>query len=345
MAITRSDVAVLAGVSPAVVSYVINGGPRPVSVATRARVEAAILELGYRPNAIASALRGGTTRSVGLLTPGQHNPYYAELVESIERQFTDLGYLVLTASTSHNRAQEERYLHSLIDRKVDALVLSSSVTLARSGARAMEEVPVIVLDNVSETSGLSGIGWDEQADAAYAVEHLQQHGHREIGCIAGPPRDPISSARLRGWRDQQRLSGLPHGADLQAPNEYSEEGGYAAAMTLLRPRSERGATQPVRPQALYVSSDVQAVGALYACYELGLRVPEDVAVVGHDGTRAASFTTPPLTTLRQDLQYVAQLAAAHTVQRIASPATPLLRVKLRGNLVIGRSCGCDAAAT
>lgn len=335
MAVTRSDVALLAGVSPAVVSYVINDGPRPVSARTRARVEAAILELGYRPNAIASALRGGTTRSVGLLTPGQHNPYYAELVESIERRFTELGYLVLTASTSQDRAQEERYLHSLIDRKIDALLLSSSVTLARTGSRAMEDVPVIVLDNVAENSGLSGIGWDEEADAASAVEHLQQHGHREIGCIAGPPLDPISSARLRGWHRQQEQAGLPHGENLHVANEYSEEGGYAAALTLLR--------RPHPPAAIYVSSDVQAVGALYACYEIGVRVPGEVAIVAHDGTRAASFTTPPLTTLRQDLQYVARLAASHTVDRISSPETPLLRVKLRGNLVIARSCGCEAS--
>jgi LacI family transcriptional regulator len=338
MAVTRSDVALLAGVSPAVVSYVINDGPRPVSPTTREKVESAIRELGYRPNAIASALRGGATRSVGLLTPGQHNPYYAELVESVERRFTELGYLVLTASTSANRAQEERYLHSLIDRKVDALLFSSSVTLARSWSNALAEIPVIVLDNVAEGAGLSGIGWDEQADAASAVEHLQQHGYESIGCVAGPPRDPISSARLAGWRSQQQLAGLENGSDLVAANEYSEEGGYAAAMALLHPRAGS------RPRAVYVSSDVQAVGVLYACFELGLRVPQDVAVVAHDGTRAASFTTPPLTTLRQDLQYVARLAAAHAVERIETPSTPLLRVTLRGNLVIGQSCGCELVA-
>jgi LacI family transcriptional regulator len=338
MAVTRSDVALLAGVSPAVVSYVINDGPRPVSPATRQRVESAIRELGYRPNAIASALRGGATRSVGLLTPGQHNPYYAELVESVERQFTELGYLVLTASTSQNRAQEERYLHSLIDRKVDALLFSSSVTLARSWSNALSEIPVIVLDNVAEGSGLSGIGWDEQGDAGSAVEHLQQHGYRSIGCVAGPPRDPISSARLAGWSAQQRLAGLANHSDLVAANDYSEEGGYAAAMALLHPRVDD------RPRAIYVSSDVQAVGVLYACFELGLRVPDDVAVVAHDGTRAASFTTPPLTTLRQDLQYVAQLAASHAVERIESLSTPLLRITLRGNLVIGQSCGCELVA-
>lgn len=334
MAVTRSDVARLAGVSPAVVSYVINDGPRPVSPATRARVESAIRELGYRPNAIASALRGGATRSVGLLTPGQHNPYYAELVESVERRFTELGYLVLTASTSHNRAQEERYLHSLIDRKVDALLFSSSVTLARSWSNAASDIPVIVLDNVADGAGLSGIGWDEQADAAAAVEHLQHHGYGTIACVAGPPRDPISAARLDGWRRQQADAGRAHGPELVAANEYSEEGGYAAALALFAHRQ-------ARPRAVYVSSDVQAVGVLYACFELGLRVPEDVAVVAHDGTRAASFTTPPLTTLRQDLQYVAQLAAAHAVERIESPSAPLLRVTLRGNLVVGQSCGCD----
>ena len=172
-------------------------------------------------------------------------------------------------------------------------------------------------------------------DAAAAVEHLQEHGYETIGCVAGPPRDPISAARLAGWRAQQAVAGLAV-SEFVVANDYSEEGGYAAAMTLLAGRSPAA-----RPRALYVSSDVQAVGVLYACFELGLRVPDDVAVVSHDGTRAASFTTPPLTTMRQDLQYVAHLAAAHAVERIENPEAPLLRVSLRGNLVVARSCGCE----
>lgn len=109
MAVTRSDVARAAGVSPAVVSYVLNGGPRPVSAAARSRVEAAIDELDYRPNAIASALRGGSTHSVGMLSPDPLDPYFAELSEAMEREFSSAGYVVLTGHTRGDKTREERY--------------------------------------------------------------------------------------------------------------------------------------------------------------------------------------------------------------------------------------------
>jgi LacI family transcriptional regulator len=341
VAATRSDVALRAGVSPAVVSYVINNGPRPVSAETRARVEAAVQELGYRPNAIASALRGGSTRSVGLLTPNQRNPFYGELAESIERHFSARGYLVLTANTHYDRGREERYLRTFVDRKVDALVVSSGVSLARSSPSDMDDLPVVVLDAVGDGSRFSGIGSDEPMDAAAAVEHLQHHGHTLIGCVAGPPRIQVEAGRVRGWRAQQNAAGLPSGEELIASAEPSEEGGNAAALLLLSSHGRPWAVHGRPPSALFVASDVQAIGAIYACHELGLRVPEDVAIVSFGGTRSASYTIPPLTTLRQDIDYLAATTAAHLADRLADPTLARLRMTLRGNLVLGRSCGCD----
>ena len=340
MAVTRSDVARLAGVSPAVVSYVLNPGSRPVAATTRERVEAAITELDYRPNAIASALRGGSTRSIGFLTPNQRNPFYAELAEAVERRFNASDYLVLAGHTNNDRSREEAYLRAFIDRRIDALVLSSGVSLVRSAPPVMHQLPVVVLEETNESTLFSSIGADEAADAATAVEHLQRHGHALIGCIGGPPWITVEDSRVDGWRQQQRVMGLAHGDELIAVAEQSEAGGDSAASLLLSERGRPWALHGRRPSALFVTSDAQATGAIFACHELGLRVPEDVAIVSFGGTAPAAYTMPPLTTLRQDIDYLATATVTHLCAAIADAETPRVDVTVRGNLVIGRSCGC-----
>ncbi|MDQ1530036.1 MAG: LacI family transcriptional regulator [Microbacteriaceae bacterium] len=339
MVVTRSDVARAAGVSPAVVSYVLNNGPRPVSTDLRARVEEAVSRLGYRPNAIAAALRAGTTQSIGFLVPNPRNPFFAELAEAVERNFSERGYLVLTANTYYDRGREERYLRTFIDRNVDGLIFGAGVTLVASPLPSVAQ-PVLVLDAPNGQRGWSSIATEDAEDAAMAVEHLQRHGHSLIGCIAGPPHVATEAARIAGWVRQQDSVDLPSGSELVAYAEISEEGGNAAALQLLSQHGRPWAVHGRRPTALFVASDAQAVGAIHACYELGLRVPDDIAIVSMGGTRAAGYTIPPLTTLRQDVEYIAGTAAVHLLHRVSDSSTPPLHARLRGNLVVGRSCGC-----
>lgn len=341
MAVTRADVARAAGVSPAVVSYVLNNATRPVAASTRARVEAAISRLGYRPNAIASALRGGSSRTIGLLTPDFRNPYYAELSEAIERRFLAAGYLVLIGKTFYDRTREERYFHTFVERKVDGLIFTSGVSLHRSPLPNLYELPLVVVDDFkTDTGNIWSIGTDDTADAAITVEHLQRHGHELIGCIAGPARVPTAEARIYGWRAQQRAVSSPSGDELVAFAESSEEGGNFATLALLSKHGRPWAIHGRRPSALFVASDVQAIGALYACFELGLRVPEDVAIASFGGTKVASYVIPPLTTLRQDVEFIATTATSYLLNKIANPAQEIRHMTLHGNLVIGRSCGC-----
>lgn len=341
MGVTRSHVAKLAGVSPAVVSYVINNGPRPVAPRTRAAVEAAIEQLGYRPNALASALRAGSSRSVGLLIPTQKDPFYAALAEAVERRFSALGYLVLTGNTYYDRSREERYLRTFVDRKVDALIMSSGISLISSGEPGLDALPVLVLDAAPDDTPYLSITVQEADDAALAVEHLQRHGHALTGCIAGPRNVTVEAERIRGWRQQQHAAGLPAGDELIAYADTSEIGGESAASVLLSPHGRSSVLHGRRPTALFVTSDIQATGALYACYELGLHVPDDVAIVSLGGTRSASYTIPPLTTMRQDVEYIAGMAAKELLKRVKDPTGTPPRSSLRGNLVVGRSCGCN----
>ncbi|MEV6632552.1 LacI family DNA-binding transcriptional regulator [Actinoplanes sp. NPDC051470] len=342
MAVTRSDVARAAGVSPAVVSYVLNNGPRPVATTTRARVLAAIDQLGYRPNAIASALRGGSTQTIGLLTPNRSNPFYGSLAEAIERALGEQGYLTLTGSTYGYRASEERLLQTFVDRKADGLIITSGVALAGGVELAELEQPVLLLEQRSDPDDrISTISTEDERDAARAVDHLQIHGHELIGCITGPPHVSTDGLRLEGWRAQQRRAGRPAGDGLVAFAEVSEGGGYQAAGLLLSRHGRPWTLYGRRPSALFVASDVQAIGVLHACWELGLRVPDDVAVVSMGGTGAARYTIPPLTSMRQDVEYLARTACAQLLAEIRRPGTAAAHVRLTGNLVVGRTCGCE----
>jgi len=339
MAVTRSDVAQAAGVSPAVVSYVLNNGPRPVSKDARARVTAAVEKLGYRPNAIASALRGGSTHSIGFMSPNPRNPFYAELGEALERHLSARGYLVLTGNTYYDRSREDRYLRTFIDRKVDGLIFSSGISLVASPAPGIEQ-PVLALDFAGANDQFSTVRTDDAADSASAVEHLQRHGHELIGCIGGPSLIGTEPERINGWRRQQDAAQLPSGDELVAFGEMSEDGGNAAASQLLSDHGRPWALHGHRPTALFVASDVQAIGVIYACYELGLRVPEDVAIVSLGGTKAVGYTIPPMTSMRQDIEFTASLATENLLARIHDSSLAPSAVTLRGNLVIGRSCGC-----
>lgn len=340
MTVTRSDVARRAGVSPAVVSYVLNNGPRPVARSTRERVEQAIADLNYRPNAVASALRGGRTMSVGYITPDTQNPYFAELGEAIESAFLTRGYLVLTGNTYFELEREQRYLRAFVDRQVDALVFSSGISVGSSELAARHRVPCLFMDTYGTATAESVVRSDDVGDSATAVDHLQGHGHSLIACIGGQVNVAADDARIAGWRGQQVRAGLPAGDELVAYAEMSEQGGYLAAIALLtehgRPMSVHGSL----PTALFVSSDVQAIGALFACAEIGLRVPTDVAIVSMGGTKAARFTLPPLTAMRQDVKHLAELTATHLIDRALDYSTPSIQIEVQANLVIGRSCGC-----
>jgi LacI family transcriptional regulator len=322
-----------------VVSYVLNRGPRPVSAAARSRVEAAIEQLDYRPNAIASALRGGSTHSVGMLSPDPLDPYFAELSEAMEREFSNSGYVVLTGHTRGDRTREEGYVRTFVARQVDGLIFATGATGSLEGL----ECPVLVIDGSVPAESISAISIDQPADATVAVEHLQRHGHRLIGCISRPPGLGTSGNSIDGWRAQQTLAGAPTGDELLAFAETSEEGGNLAAHLLLSDHGRPWAIHGTRPTAIFVGADVQAIGAIHACWELGLRVPEDVAIVAIGGTRPAAFTVPPLTTMRRDLPYLASRAVSEMLGRFEEPSRPPRHATMRGNLVVGRSCGCHVA--
>jgi LacI family transcriptional regulator len=316
--VTRNDVAEYAGVSTAVVSYVVNEGPRKVAPETRNRVLEAIRVLGYRPNATARALRMGTTRTFGLITPDGGNPLFAELAKAIDKEASARGYVVLQTSTDGDPATERAKVVELLHRQVSGLLLVAPTEDPDLGEA---DVPVVAINRV--LSAASSVRPQYREGARRGVEHLIGHGHRTIGLVIGGRG---RRERELGWRDALEAAGLDEGPI--ARTTFSRQGGYDAGKRLL------GATN--RPTAIFASSDLQAVGVLRAIHEAGLRVPEDIAVVAFDGTAETEYSWPPLTVVRQPLEDLAREA----VGRLIDGEDAIEALTVPTELIIRKSCGC-----
>lgn len=321
---TRSDVARRAGVSTAVVSYVVNNGPRPVAAATRERVLAAMSELGYRPNGLARALRLRRAQAVGLVVPDVGNIYYGALAREISDRAFLAGYAMLLGDSNNQIDRERAQIESLVGRQIDGLVV---VSLEPGSKAETGDTPVVYLDQRSVPGQLS-IVVDNPGGAALAVEHLLGHGRRRIAHLAGPEGAPGSSERRRGWAEALAAAGIEPSDDLLARGDYTREGGRRAGLDLL--------TRSGRPDAVFVASDVQALGLLVAARELGLRVPEDIAVISFDGTEESLYSAPPLTAIEQPLDRLAEAALA----TVLGDEHPDERRVVPVRLVVRESCGC-----
>jgi LacI family transcriptional regulator len=317
--VTRNDVAEYAGVSTAVVSYVVNEGPRRVAPETREKVLEAIRVLGYRPNATARALRMGTTRTFGLITPDGGNPLFAELAKAIDKEASARGYVVLQTGADGDPATEQAKIAELLTRQVSGLVLAAPT---EDPDLSDVDIPVIAINRVLRSA--SSVSPQYREGAARGVEHLIGHGHRSIGLVIGHSRDGRTTDRELGWRDALERAGLEAGPI--ARTTFSRQGGYDAGRELL--------TQ--RPTAIFASSDLQAVGVLRAIHEAGLRVPDDIAVLAFDGTAETEYSWPPLSVVRQPLERMAQEA----VTRLIDGQDGVEVVTYPTELILRRSCGC-----
>lgn len=328
--VTRNDVAEYAGVSTAVVSYVVNEGPRRVSPETRERVLEAIRVLGYRPNATARALRMGTTRTFGLITPDGGNPLFAELAKAIDKEAAARGYVVLQTSADGDPDTEHAKIAELLTRQVSGLVL---VAPTEDPDLADVDVPVVAINRAVPAA--TSVRSQYREGARQGVDHLIGHGHRVVGLVIGGSRrggggeksgGRGASERELGWRDALRKAGLEPGP--VARTTFSRRGGYDAGRELL------DATP--RPTAIFASSDLQAVGVLRAIHEAGLNVPDDIAVLAFDGTAETEYSWPPLSVVRQPLEQLAHQA----VTRLIDGSDAIEAVTCPTELILRRSCGC-----
>ncbi|RDV43151.1 LacI family transcriptional regulator [Leifsonia sp. ku-ls] len=323
---TGRDVAERAGTSTAVVSYVFNNGPRNVSAATRERVLKAAAELNYRPNALARALSAGRTLSVGLIVPDIANPYFGELARAVEDAATGHGRLLLIANSAGDEDQEQRHLTSLIERRVDGIVLVSVSDAPRIAAPAEAGIPVVALHPLDLEQPASSLTIDYDRAAEEATKHLIDHGYTSIGALTGPSDSAGSRQHLAGFtRAILRQPGI---RSSHRRSETSRADAAAVARAWLQ--------EPDRPRAIYVATDEQAFGVLSAAAELGLAVPADVAVVGFDGTAHSRYAVPPLSTVRQPIE----MLATRAIEVLTAPEAGQVHETLPHHFQARASCGC-----
>ena len=320
-----------AGVSTAVVSYVINGGPKPVAPHTAARVRNAIDLLNYRPNVNAQALRRGTTEMLGLVLSDPTNPFFTEFAAAIGTAAFVRGHALMIAAARGSEDVEMQLVDDLVRRQVDGLIVAS--VFARPDLvikNYNRNTPTVWIDAPGVIPGYACVRSDSYQGALLGVRHLiEVHGHRRIGLVVGGPGSINADPRQRGWQDALTAAGLEQGPFARV--EWSREGGYAGGQTLM----DLG--DP--PTAIFASSDLQAVGVLRAAHERGIRVPEDLAVVAFDGTKESEFCWPPLTVVAQPIDEMAEAA----VRLVLDESRPDLYETFVGELVIRRSCGCAAS--
>jgi LacI family transcriptional regulator len=331
--VTRDDVARSAGVSTAVVSYVVNGGPRPVSEATRSRVERAIRDLGYRPNGIARALVTQRSNALALVVPDAVNPFFAELAQAVEVASFSHGYTLLIGNARDDPEVELSYVRTFLERGVDGVILSPSASAEATGELLMSvSVPTVVIDRALDTEGFDTVVVDNVRGGHSATTHLIQHGHRIIGCLAGPREVRTARDREYGWNNALRDAGGDGLTGASVSTSFSRHAAYAATLDLL----SRGPT----PSAIFATADEHAVGIYRAAAELGRRIPDDLAVVSFDNADAARFAVPALSTVHQPLEQMAERAVALILARLADPKSPPIHERLPVQLVPRGSCGC-----
>ena len=359
---TRDDVAKEAGTSSAVVSYVINHGPRPVSEQTKRKVLDAIRRTGYVPNNIAKSLANGTSDTYALLVTDLANPFLAQMTKALEHKLFSLGKTLLVGDSSDDSRRQMELLESFQRQQVSGLVwygvdqpLPMDALDAYPGSVVMLNQPE-GQDPGSSAGRRVRLGLDESEEARMATAHLIGHGYRRLAIIAGPRERLNSRERIRGWKRAIRESGLDPGQEIFVP--YTCQGGYEAAELV-----------DDQVEAVFASNELQAMGFLAGMAQRGKKVPDDVALAAMNGTDQSAYLIPSLTAVELSEDEIAdkiakvllksdevyqdnadekadnpegrETAIAPTHHLDTPGRTGLETIPADPKLVIGRSCGCS----
>jgi LacI family transcriptional regulator len=309
---TLRDVARSTGYSVATVSRVLAGNRRVGPEAERAVTEAAT-RLGYRPNQAARVLRGGTTGTVGLVVPQFTDPFFPALVGALEPVLHAQGRALVLADADGDVAREAGRIDALLDRQIDALLVTPVDEEASRTAvlRAAERVPLVLLDRGAGPGVADSVAVDNGAGLALVLAHLAVLGRRRV-CFAGAAGPSSTAAERRGayWRLVRRLDPEGGAEQRMALGDFSAEWGATAVDRLW----------PLRPDALVCANDLIAIGALRRLRQLGVDVPGEVVVTGFDDIPLAGLADPPLTTVRQPVRELAREAGRLLAERQAGQA-------------------------
>ncbi len=315
------DVAHSVGVSVQTISAVVNGKPG-ITEETRARVQEAIAQLGYRPYSIARSLRTRRTRTIALVVSDIANPSFATMASAAEDYAHQFGYSLIVYNTHDDREREKSYFRSVTQRWIDGVMfVSAEDHLTSPEAFQFASFPSVAIDRIPEQYGGLSVTLNNIEAGRMAAEHLLNLGHTRIAHISGPLKLRIARERITGFLQAFEARNLPHLPCPAGEGDWTCKSGYNAMRRILM--------TDLLPTAVFAANDRMAIGAIQACYEAGLCIPNDISVVGLDDIEVAAYQTPPLTTIRQPFVEFGTLAVRLLLEVIETgrPSQPQIVIE------------------
>jgi LacI family transcriptional regulator len=325
------DVAHAAGVGPMTVSRTINGHPH-VSEATAKRVRAAIRKLGYRPNLAARMLTGQLSKSIGLIVPVVSDPFFSVISHAVQQAARDEGYLVWLAVSDGDPAVEEAQIEQMANHPVDGILIAPADCRSKHlKDLGTGSIPVVSIDRPIEVASTDSIVVDNRAGARLALQHLVAHGYKNILCVATDFH--LSSIKSRVTACEKYLRSL----------RMSRQKLIFTAESSVLPALPKIFESQKRPDAIFATNNICTTSVIQALKTMGIRIPEDVALIGFDDLDFYTIMTPSITTISQPVAEVGRTATRLLLSKIRgkSPA-PAVRVVLPVSLVVRESCGCNS---
>lgn len=323
-------VARLAKVSIATVSRTINQVPS-VNPKMAKRVREAIRELNYFPNTQARALVSGRSGLLGLIVSEITNPFFPELIQGFEDVAVEHGYEILIGSTNYEPERMQRCIRRMMERNAEGVaVMTFGIEQPLLNQLADRHIPLVFVDVAPEKPGISLLRVDYHHGIRQGVQHLAALGHRSIGFVTGPLRLHSARSRLSAFEQSLEECGLPIEKRLIVEGDHTMEGGIAAAERLLAEKR--------RPTAVLCSNDMLAIGVLHRVTRAGLRVPDDMSIIGFDDIRMAEMMMPPLTSIQMSRAELAR-AAVTALRAHVEKTSPQREYPIETRLVVRQSTG------
>lgn len=337
--VTIRDVAEKANVSTTTVSHVING-TRYVSDELKRRVHEAMDLLNYQPNGLARSLRIGRSKTIGLILPDISNSFFAEISHIIEDFGFKNGYSVILCNTDDDPEKEAGYINVLINKHVDGIIFISACNPSSYLSILNEiRIPVVVVDRELPDINVDTVLNDNWLGGTLAADYLLKLGHRRIGCISGANTLLTSKQRVDGFITKLLSAGVTLHPDLLMEGDFHFDSGLACMNQILEKASL--VSPEKRPTALFVCNDMMALGAIRSIQNHGLRVPEDISILGFDNVSIGELISPPLTTIAQPKQDLAGNAITVLLQKMKTESNKdykSQRVIVQPYLVERESC-------